>query len=270
MESAEVGAGCQWDPRDPDEEDQDLRDQVISSLASIPCPKAVLPYSPNGSQVPYPCEECFDQSYYICINALLFELLESLVGEAHSCGKANLPLSDSRKRAWRSFTRTVRERAQVEVQRRGANPRPDRDWYYRLTPPLLQSLPDAELVNAVFSHAAERMGEDVDPRPELLDSLPEGAHAVFAIAQYVSDATNFGLKEFVTDSCEPSAKRALKALLWLGADDHAHLVREAVENAACDESVFADLDNRYRALPDIMQTLRIAIRHNPERFCFPP
>jgi hypothetical protein len=142
--------------------------------------------------------------------------------------------------------------------------------YERLTPAVLRNLPDAKMLDMVFSNAVVRMGEEFEPRPELLDALPEALEAVYAVAYYVSEATNDGLRSFVSHSYEPSAKRALKGLLWFGALDHAALLREAIENETSDDRVFADLDNRYRRLPDVLEIMEDTIRRNPERFCYPP
>jgi len=96
-----------------------------------------------------------------------------------------------------------------------------------------------------------------------------GSYGPANIAYYVSEAINNGLRSFVSHSDEPSAKRALKGLLWFGAQDHAVLLREAIENETSDDRVFADLDNRYRRLPDVLEIMENTICRNPERFCYP-
>ena len=136
------------------------------------------------------------------------------------------------------------------------------------TPADLRNLPKAKMLDMVFSDAVARI--DDEPQPELLDALPEALEAVYAVASYVCEATNDGLHSFVSHSYEPSAKRALKGLLWFGAQDHAALLREAIENETSDDRVFTDLDNRYRKLPDVLEIMENTIRRNPERFCSTP
>lgn len=158
-----------------------------------------------------------------------------------------------------------------------------------LTLTLLQQLPDNELPGAVQQHVFIKVSEDRKREAELLTTLPEDVHAVYAGLILDAEVQNGGFNQFFWNSSR-FADAALHGLEKLGASEHADLLRRAMDLAISNqgkllpyhvegsmgafsgsyrEGVFDDLDARYYKLPELEGILARAIRNHPERFCSP-
>lgn len=156
------------------------------------------------------------------------------------------------------------------------------------TPELLRSLPDRDLPAAVQDYVFEQIGDEVKREVKVLASLPPGMVAVHTALILDDQVKNGGFNQFFWNCSHQRVIQALDGLEFLGATAHAQLLGEAMDLAGAQrdrllpyhlegsveafsgsyqEEVFAELDQRYYALPELDDLIAKVIRQHPERFC---
>jgi hypothetical protein len=160
--------------------------------------------------------------------------------------------------------------------------------FRNLTPELLAQLPHEEVPFAVQQHVLMRIQGDVEREPDILASLPAGTRGVHAALVLDAEVKNGGFNQFFWNSSHHIAAYALEGLDYIGAQEHAALLRSAFQSATSErerlmpyhvegsleafsasyrEGVFEDLDTRYYSLPELTDIIADAIHSNPKRFC---
>jgi len=151
----------------------------------------------------------------------------------------------------------------------------------------LDTLPDNELIYAVLEYVFKKVGDDAENRLELLNALPEGLRAFFAVWLVDSEVKNGGFSQYFWNRGDGGAAIAVFGFRLLGAEDHAALMEEAIEVRERERAVMSPfvakgtleafsestkhtklfpLDMRYYGLPDIEPALIRFIRAHAELF----
>jgi hypothetical protein len=158
----------------------------------------------------------------------------------------------------------------------------------RLTPDLLRQLPDHDLPFVVMEYVLNQIGNDVERSSEILAQQKPHLRALHGALLLDNEVQNGGFNQFFWNHSNQQVIHALDGLEFLGAADHAALLREAM-NAAVNqrdqllpyrlegtarafsgsyrEGIFDELDKRYYALPQLGDLIAHMIREHPERFC---
>ena len=157
-----------------------------------------------------------------------------------------------------------------------------------LTPELLRQLPEHETPRAVQDHVLMKIVEDAEREAEILASLPAGVRGVHAALVLDAEVSNGGFNQFFWNRSHRMVAYALEGLEYVGANQHAALLRSAMGKAAAErehllpyhlegsieafsasyrEGVFDEMDASYYALPDLDGILARAIHSDPKRFC---
>ena len=151
----------------------------------------------------------------------------------------------------------------------------------------LEALSDDALIDAAVEYVCRRVGSDAENRLELLNSLPEGLQAFFAVWLVDAEVKNGGFSQYFWNRGDSGAGVAVFGFRLLGADDHAALMEEAIKTWERERSVMSSyeargtleafsewtrhtvlgpLDMQYYGLPDIEPTLARFLRAHPELF----
>src|SRR5215471_12031523 len=93
----------------------------------------------------------------------------------------------------------------------------------------LEALTDDELVDAAVEYVSRKVGADAENRLELLNRLPEGLRAFFAVWLVDAEVNNGGFCQYFWNRGDSGVGVAVFGFRLLGADDHAALMEEAVE-----------------------------------------
>jgi hypothetical protein len=133
-----------------------------------------------------------------------------------------------------------------------------------------------------------QIGNEINREAEVLASLPAGMVAVHTALIFDNQVQNGGFNQFFWNCSHRRVIQALDGLDFLGAASHTALLEEAMKLAGAQrdqllpyhlegtvaafsgsyqEEVFAELDDRYYALPELHNFIAQVIRQHPERFC---
>src|SRR5262249_41173863 len=83
----------------------------------------------------------------------------------------------------------------------------------------LEALSDDALIDAAVEYVCRRVGSDAENRLELLNSLPEGLQAFFAVWLVDAEVKNGGFSQYFWNRGDSGAGVAVFGFRLLGADD---------------------------------------------------
>ena len=151
----------------------------------------------------------------------------------------------------------------------------------------LNALPDDELIHAAIEYIAEKVGDDEERRLAVLNALPEGLRAFFAVWLVDAELKNGGFDQYFWNNGDNAATAAVGGFRFFGFEEHAALMEEALAirqrqrasiasfeeegtleafSEATQQSALGSLDMAYYDLPDIEAILIRFIREHPELF----
>lgn len=143
----------------------------------------------------------------------------------------------------------------------------------------LRSLPDEELYCELLSRldATISKGDDVETQDRIIKQLPKTLQMLFAMAQLEMEVDNGGFLQYFWNTNGEYVKKALAGFALIGAEEHANLVRKAVETyaqekprketltkrgalkafqEAAEESCYEAFDDEYYELSDELEKIR--------------
>jgi hypothetical protein len=103
----------------------------------------------------------------------------------------------------------------------------NRPVYKTLTAQAIDTIPDDDLVNAVFDHLSEKLPADVAREYEAVMKWNKSRQAIYMIWQLEAEVNNGGFNQFYYNSSGQYYKYLPAALTLVGAKQYAGLVREA-------------------------------------------
>jgi len=151
----------------------------------------------------------------------------------------------------------------------------------------LEALSDDELIDAAVEYVVRKVGGDAENRLELLNSLPEGLRAVFAVWMVDAEVKNGGFSQYFWNRGNSGAGVAVFGFRLLGAEDHAAMMEEAIKTWERERPIMSTfearetreafsewaqrtalgpLDMQYYGLSDIEPALARFLRAHPELF----
>jgi hypothetical protein len=163
-----------------------------------------------------------------------------------------------------------------------------KEEYKSLSYEKLKSYSGDELDNAVAEHVLWRIGEDSSRTKEIVSSLPSGVQVIYTTFELECEVMNGGLNQYFWNSSGAFAEETVKHLKLLGAENHAHLLENAIAirqrekpkmekykkegtidafSRSYEDTELNDLDTEFYKLTDDLRVLRVKyVREHPEAF----
>jgi len=164
----------------------------------------------------------------------------------------------------------------------------DRKIYRTLEVATLREIPDDELEQVIIDYVGTKIDGNYEEEPKIVRSLPESIRAIYVTWWVESEVRNGGFNQFFWNSHGVFAEDAVKGYEFLGAPEHAALLREAIAVSLAEEAIvkkfknknsresfsesyqhtkLTDIDKKFHKLGDDLGDSRIkVIREKPELF----
>ncbi len=123
--------------------------------------------------------------------------------------------------------------------------RKNREVYKKITPDVIATIPDNQLVMAMFDHIWLKVNKDYKRTPQVLKELPSGFSVVYHLFTLDGEIGNGGFNQYFFNGLDSNAEQQLEALRLIEATKHQKVFQEAfrIHN---EEKQNVELQRRYK------------------------